>query len=239
MASEPRTTAPAHATGAVEFVRLADIADDDAFRLRDEGDVSDLATSIGRLGQLVPIELRLRPGAGDDGPRWQVVSGFRRLSALRMLHREEALARVHGDLPDEDAWALAASQALLTEPLGAVELETARERLRAAGAADWADDLVDDAQVRAPVAPELRERFHAFLRGEPDPEAAAAAPDGTVEMTPEEIVDDLLRRLYEINVDLAAAWEAWADLAPEGKRQIVEQARYIYDLFPFLESSSE
>src|SRR5262245_31909548 len=98
---EPRTTAPSHATGAVEFVSLAEIAPDTTFRLREEGDVAALAGSLGRLGQLVPVELRPLPGAPEGGPRWQVVAGFRRLAALRMLMRGRVLARLHGPMSEE------------------------------------------------------------------------------------------------------------------------------------------
>jgi hypothetical protein len=226
--------APAHATGAVEFVALEDIAEDDAFRLRPEGDVADLATSLGRLGQLAPIELRPWPGAADDGPRWQVVAGFRRLAAVRLLARERVLARLHGALSDEDAWALAVADALLREPLAPAELEALRARLAASGAAPWADELVDEALVRAPVAAEQRERFFEFLSGAAPP-AAAAAADETLEVTPEELARDLAARLSQLNQDLAVAVEAWKDLPAEGRRAIVEQARYIAELMPFME----
>lgn len=248
---EHRTSAPAHATGAVELVRLDEIAEDPQFQLREPGDVSDLATSLGRLGQLDPVELRLRAGAAEGEPRWQVVAGFRRIAALRLLQRDQVLARLHDHLADEDAWALALSQALLTEPLGAMELEALREKLRSAGAG-WADELIDEAQVRAPVAPELRESFHAFLRqpraveegareapSEPEPEAEAGTDPGTVEMTPEELAEDLSVRLYEVNQDLAAAYEAWSDLPAEGRRQILEQARYVAEILAHLEAEPE
>jgi hypothetical protein len=162
---ELRSDAPAHATGAVEFVDVEAIAADETFRLRPDGDVAALATSLGRLGQLAPVELRPWPGASSDGPRWQLVSGFRRLAATRLLARERVLARFHDALSDQDAWGLALGEALLHEPLTGPELDTLRERLAATGLAPWAEELLDEALVRAPVPAELRERFYEFLRG--------------------------------------------------------------------------
>lgn len=305
MELEPRTSTPAHATGAVEFVELSAIDDDATFRLREEGDVSALASSLGRLGQLVPVELRPLPGADGSPPRYQVVAGFRRVAALRLLRRGRALARVHAAFTDEDAWGLALSLALLTDPLDRTALDALRERLQASGAAPWADELVDEALVRAPVDPELRERFFDFLSTPPGPAAAAplgelgpgdggdeerdlaaldgagaaeaitpAAGDqdaqgepeapaeaeaeasgeaegpgeepsaeapggGVVEVTPEELAADVATRLYDVNQDLAVAYEAWADLPPEGRRAILEQARWIADLLARLEPGDE
>ncbi len=258
---------PTPATGAVEWVRLEEIWDDTTFRLRDSGDVSDLATSMGRLGQLAPVELRLRPGVDGEGPCWQVVAGFRRVEALRLLRRDRVMARLHERLEDEDAWALALSHALLSEPLTMTELEALRERLEVAGVAAWAGDLIDDAQVRAPVAPELRERFHAFLRqpqstevggglvprGSSDREREAVeeladAPEtdeiepgeeaDEIEVTPEELGGELLRRFVELNQDLALAFEAWDALPVAARRQILAQARYVAELFPFLQEKA-
>lgn len=291
MELEPRTSTPAHATGAVEFVELSAIDEDATFRLREEGDVSALASSLGRLGQLVPLELRPLPGADGGSPRYQVVAGFRRVAALRLLRRGRALARVHAALTDEDAWGLALSLALLTDPLDRTALAALRERLQATGAAPWADELVDEALVRAPVDPELRERFFDFLSTPPGPAVAApvgelgpgdqrdeerdlaaldgaraagtvapvagdqdaqgeaGAPDeepsaespggGVVEVTPEELAADVATRLYDVNQDLAVAYEAWADLPPEGRRAILDQARWIADLLERLEPGGE
>ena len=306
--SEQRGTPPAHATGAVRFVAVDDIAVDETFRLRPDGDVSQLATSFGRLGQLAPVELRPWPGAGSDGPQWQVISGFRRLAAVRMLARERVLARFHHELGDEDAWGLALSEALLHQPLTGDELEALRARLRASGVASWAEELVDEALVSAPVAAELRERFYDFLTAgatqqpsspQPSPLQGAGtevvepasstpapaepsqsrdsgehvqgstptaivdepgtvpdtatvtrdpdAPPGSlaegkreeqeyVEVTPEELVQDLAIRLSALNQDLATAVEAWKDLPAEGRRVIVDQARYVVALLPFMET---
>ncbi len=254
--SELRTAPPAHATGAVEFVLVDELAGDETFRLRPDGDVSALATSLGRLGQLAPVELRPLPGAGSDGPRFQLVSGFRRLAAVRLLARESVLARVHAELSDEDAWALALSDALLHEPFTEEELEALRGRLRASGTAPWAEELVDDAIVRAPQPPEVRERFYDFLQarggvapapapveddvetGErsatAEPSQAEPAREEIIEVTPEELARDLASRLSALNQDLALAWESWRELPEEDRREIVLGARYVARLFPFL-----
>ena len=211
MELEPRNTAPRHATGAVEYVPLDAIADDVTFRLREEGDVSELAASLGRLGQLIPVELRLLPGAAADGPRYQLVAGFRRVEALRCLLRERVLARVHTELGDEDAWAIALCQALLIEPLDRAALQELRERIAEVPAAAWACELIDEAH----------------------------AEGGTVEVTPEELADDLSARMYEVNADLALASEAWEHLPPAGRRAIVEQARYVAAMLPHLKLDDE
>lgn len=236
MEMEPRTTAPAHATGAVEFVPLAEISDDAVFRLRDEGDVSALAASLGRLGQLVPIEVRPLPGATPGaGPRFQVVGGFRRLAAARLLARERILARVHAELSDDDAWGLALGQALLGEPLLASELEALRARLAESGVARWAEELVPDAIARAPVEPRVRERFLEFLARAEAEARAAAEPEAPEEVTPDELALGLARRMFEVNQDLALAYDAWAELPLEGRRMIVAQARYVAELLSLLE----
>jgi len=244
---EPRTAAPAHATGAVVFLPLAALDEDATFRLREEGDVSLLATSIGRLGQLQPIEVRELPAAPG---RYQVVAGFRRLAALRLLVRERALVRIHERLDDEDAWAIALATPLLGEPLLASELGALRRRVEESPAARWAPELVDGAMERAPVDPLQRARFREFLdaaeaaaeraRAGAEPGAGEAEDEGAedepVEMTPDELADDLGRRLYELNQDLAVAADAWAELPARGRRDILQQLRWISGLLAFMES---
>ena len=230
MELEPRTTAPAHATGAVDFVLLADVDADATFRLREEGDVADLAASIGRLGQLAPIELRPLPGlAPEDPPRWQVVAGFRRLAALRLLARERVLARVHATLDEDDAWGIALSQALLAAPLGLAELESLRARIAGVRPAAWAEEHIEDAMVRAmaAAAPSATPR-------QPEEAAPEPPPEGPVEVTPEELAMDLATRLNELNQDLALAFESWGDLPAEGRLHIIEQAEYVAALLPHL-----
>lgn len=246
MGSEIRTAAPAHATGAVVFVPLDEIAADPTFRLRPEGDVAVLAASIGRLGQLEPVELRALPGI-VEGPRFQAVAGFRRLAALRLLLRDRALARVHEALSDEDAWAIALVTGLTGEPLAEAELLALRDRLAASGVAPWAMDLVEEARARVPLPPEQRERFYELLTGTgpvtPAPSPPAAAERGTPagfeveEVSADDFARELALRMAELNQDLATAYGAWKDLPEEGRRQVLVQARYVGQLLPFLEDA--
>ncbi len=244
MELEPRTTVPAHATGAVEFVLLSSVAPESVFRLRDEGDVSDLAASIGRLGQLVPVELRWLPDAADGQPRYEPICGFRRLAALRLLARDRVLARVHGTLDDEDAWAMALADSLLREPLLASDLSALRERLGEVWSAPWVEELLDAAIARAQDAGGA-ERFAEPLDGasEASGNGSAAeeqAQEQTVEVTPEELAEDLPRRMFEANQDLALAIEAWEELPVEGRRKILEQARWVAtEILPLLEGRDE
>ncbi len=191
----------------MEQVPLDEIAPDATFRLREPGDVSELAAAIGRLGQLTPVDLRPLPDAGGEGKRWQLVAGFRRLAALRLLQRDRVLARVHPALPDHDAWALALAGPLFTEPWGPADLDAVAARIR--DHLPWAEPALSAARGRAAR-----------------PRAASA---------PADLAHGLAVRAYELNGDLAAAYEGWGALPPEGRRLVLEQLRYLVRLFPLLD----
>jgi hypothetical protein len=210
-----KVRAPRHATGSLELVPLDDLSDDATFCLREAGDVARLAVSIGRLGQLCPVEVRPLPGVGGDGerPRWQVVSGFRRVEALRMLQRERVLARVHPELSDEDAWGLALAEPLFVAPWTPAELEALRARVRTA--LPWAEPDLQGTRAAGAELPE-----------------APAIP-----------IDEMARRLaihvWEVNQEMADAIEAWRELPVAGRRQIVEQLRYLAEIFPVIARETE
>src|SRR5579883_1714062 len=77
------------------LIALDRIDTDEVFQLRPVGDTSLLATDLARLGQLFPVDVRLKPP-----DRFQVICGFRRIAALKFLQREKVLARLHTDLSD-------------------------------------------------------------------------------------------------------------------------------------------
>jgi hypothetical protein len=209
----------------VVHVPLEEIAPDLTFRLRDPGDVSELATAIGRLGQLTPVELRPLPGAGE-GKCFQVVAGFRRMEALRMLQRDRVLARVHPSLPDADAWALALAGNLFAEPWSPADLDAASERIRAH--LPWA----------APALDALRRRPAAKGATTPSVRAPAAAPRTRPPGDPSSLAHSLAVRAYELNGDVAAAYEAWGAVPAEGRRLVLEQLRYLTKILPLLEKEN-
>ena len=190
----------------MEHVPLDEVAADTTFRLREPGDVSELAVAIGRLGQLTPVDLRPLPAAGE-GKRWQVVTGFRRMEALRLLQRERVLARVHPSLSDDDAWALALAGPLFTEPWSPADLDAVAARIRSR--LPWAEPALAAARGRAAR-----------------PRTAS---------TPADLAHGLAVRAYELNGELAAAYEGWGALPAEGRRLVLEQLRYLVRLFPLLE----
>lgn len=214
----------------MEHVPLDEIAADPTYRLREPGDVSELAAAIGRLGQLTPIDLRPLPAgaAVEEGKRWQVVAGFRRMAALRLLQRERVLARLHPSLSDDDAWALALAGPLFAEPWSPADLDAVAPLVRAR--LPWAAPALEAIRARAGKA-----------RAPASPSAAgpsAPAPRSRPAADPAGFARGLAVRAYELNGDVAAAYEAWGALPPEGRRLLLEQLRYLHQVFPLLEKEN-
>ncbi len=126
----------------------------------------------------------------------------------------------------------------------ALSEESVRERLAEVPTASWVAELLDAAAARAALDPGKREGF-AELEGSPEwsgngRDAAEPAQDETVEVTVEELAEDLPRRMFEANQDLALAIESWEELPVEGRRRILEQARWVAtEILPLLEGRDE
>jgi hypothetical protein len=187
---------------------------DDLFRLRaaapDEDDVSALATDIARLGQLFPIDVRLK--APD---RFQVITGFRRVAALKMLQREKVLARLHTDLADDDALLMALASAIHGKALAREELEAARERLSTEGR----------------LSPAARDMLQRAL-SEEDGLAPAEVEE---EVDADELASDVTLRLSQCNQDLSLLADVFGELDPARREELLTQLRYSADLVAFLE----
>jgi ParB-like chromosome segregation protein Spo0J len=197
--------------GNLDVLPLSQIDDDRAFRLRPEGDVGGLAQSLARVGQLLPVEVRLR-GPG----RWQLISGFRRVAALQLLKRDVVLARLHDSLSDEEALAISLADTVSPRPLAREELLALRERLEGEGHYDpAAQEVLERALGEAPLPPEPEEQdLDIFSR-------------------------ETATQLASLSADVASLYESWADVEPAVREQIAAQVRYFHDLLPFLEETDD
>jgi ParB-like chromosome segregation protein Spo0J len=199
--------------GELALLRLEQVDADTSMKLRDEGDIDSLATSIAKLGQLFPVELRQLPLE-----RFQVITGFRRIAALRLLHRERVLARVHADLSDEDALRLALADLLEGRGADREELTALRGRLEEQGRLTGS---VQEALQRA-IAP----------AGDVLGPETLEPPEEEVDL--EELTEDVLARLAAVNQDLALIAELWHALDPGLRDALLEQLGYPQQLVTYL-----
>jgi ParB-like chromosome segregation protein Spo0J len=197
--------APAH-------IPLERIDEDTTFQIRPQGDLSALATDLARLGQLFPVDVRFKPP-----DRFQIISGFRRVAALRFLKRDRVLARLHTDLSDEDALLMALASAIHASPVDPEELEELKARLESEGRlTPIARDMLDKALVS------------------PD-ESLASETVEEEEVDADELAAEATQRLVDINQDLALLADVFADLDETRKQELITQLRYSADLVAWLE----
>ena len=192
---------------------LEQIDEDDAFQLRPAGDVGRLAMDLARLGQAFPVDVR--PVEGTD--RFQLVSGFRRVAALRFLRRTSVQARVHANLPDEDALLVALAGILhaaapTSEELGEIEARLEQEgRLSAA-----ARDMLGRARAT-------------------DDGLAPESVGGEEEIDADELAASLTGRLGELNQDLALLAPVFDALEPGQRAELLQQLRYAAELVAYFD----
>ncbi|WP_233582956.1 ParB N-terminal domain-containing protein [Corallococcus sp. CA053C] len=189
---------------------LERLEEDTTFRLRDEGDVSELATDLARLGQLFPVDVRPR---GDE--RYQLICGFRRVAALRFLKRDHVQVRVHEELSDEDALLLSLADAIHASPVEHDVLEAKRDSLEAEG------------RLTAPV----RDMLEKALATE-----ETLAPEGVEEeIDADELASDVAQRMGALNQDLSLLADVFAALDESRRAELLMQLRYSAQLVAYLE----
>lgn len=196
------------------LIPLERVLEDTTFLVRDAAeleDVSALAMDIARLGQLFPIDVRLQPP-----DKFQVITGFRRVAALRFLQRERVLARLHTDLSDGDATLMSLASGIHSKSVGAEALANVRAALEQAGRlSPAARDMLDKALSSGDdLAPEQVEE----------------------EVDADELAADVTVRLGQANQDLSLLADVFADLDEERRAELLKQLRYSVDLVAFLES---
>ncbi|MFO0596904.1 MAG: ParB/RepB/Spo0J family partition protein [Myxococcaceae bacterium] len=196
------------------LIPLERVLDDRAFLVRDAAELDDvaaLATDVARLGQLFPIDVRLQPP-----DRFQVITGFRRVAALRFLQREKVLARLHTDLSDADATLMSLASAIHSRAVSGEALSALRARLEEGGRlSPAARDMIEKALADGDqLAPEEVEE----------------------EVDADELAADVTVRLGQCNQDLSLLADVFADLDDERREELLKQLRYSVDLVAFLES---
>ena len=209
----PGEPQPAAQPPPVAWVPLEALDEDEAFALRPVGEVDRLATDIARVGQLAPVDLR----PSSEG-RYQVVAGFRRVHALRLLQRDKVLARVHPGLSDEDALLLALAPAIHQHAVTLEQLSAARDRLAAEGRLTG---LLRDMLEKA-LAPD-------------DGLESEYVPGVEEEVDADELALATAARLAELNQDLALLADVYAGLDDARKLELLRQLRYAAELVAYLE----
>lgn len=165
----PQMAAPLQPQRELVYIPLSEVGSDETFRIRSSGEVSSLAQSIAQVGQLFPIDIRQSEGVP------QAITGFRRLKALRLLHRNRVLVRDHGEISDEQAALIAAADAIDNRALEAEELQEMLERYEAMG---WSSPALQELIARAiEKANERLEDLAARLSGEAPPDRSVEDED--------------------------------------------------------------
>lgn len=203
------------------LIALDRVDDDGDFRLRPVGDVAALATDLARLGQLFPIDVRLkRPD------RFQVVCGFRRVAALKFLQRDQVMARLHTDLSDDDALALALADHLHSVAFSKEDTER----------------LFDQLQREGRLSEQTRGMIEQALATDDGLAAETVEGEGRdgqaedEEVDADELASDVTVRLGELNQDLSLLGDVFGDLDGERRDELLKQLAYARDLLAFLES---
>lgn len=192
------------------MIPLERVDADEAFLFRGEvGDVSALATDVARLGQLFPIDVRLKPP-----DRFQVITGFRRVAALRLLHRDKVLARLHTDLSDSDALLMGLAAAIHGRAVDRDALEAVQERLSNEGR----------------LAPAARDMLAKALEDE-----GLAPEEVEEEVDADELAADVTLRLGQCNQDLSLLADVFDELDDERRGELLTQLKYSVELVAYLE----
>jgi hypothetical protein len=201
------------------LVSLEQLDEDAIFQLRPAGDVGRLAMDLARLGQAFPVDVRRREGTD----RFQLVSGFRRVAALRFLRRTSVLARVHARLPDEDALLVALAGVLHAASPTPEELADLEARLEQEGRLTAA---ARDMLGRA------RETDDALA---PESVVGAEEEAGEEEVDADELAGQLTARIAELNQDLSLLAPVFDALEPGRRAELLQQLRYAAELVAYFD----
>ncbi len=209
----------------LEEVPLADIdLADDFWRLRPSDDIDLLIESIDITGQQAPILLR----RVEEGARWQIVTGFRRVEALVALQREEVMARLFDQLDDAQALAQVIVDNFFASDLNADDLDAFLDRLD--------EGLLNQAPVSRLIgwARERLSQRAARQTATSPPPPAPSAPDDAGGEDMAACIDRTFLHLTEAAQGLERIFLNWSDISTADRRMLAAECKYVHDLYPFL-----
>ncbi len=151
-----------------------------------------------------------------EADRLQIVSGFRRVEALRFLQREKVVARLHTGLTDDDATLMSLAAAIHSRSVEPEALSAVRQSLHSAGRLTAAArDMLDKALAT---------------------ESSLAPENVDEEVDADELAGDVTMRLGQCNQDLSLLADVFEELDGERRNALLEQLRYSVELVTFLET---
>lgn len=147
-----------------------------------------------------------------------MITGFRRVAALRFLKRDKVSVRLHLDLSDDDALLLALASAIHGQAVPSEILQ------------HWQERLTSEGRLTPPVRDMLEKALTTDDTLSPE--------ENEEEVDADELAADVTSRLGQCNQDLSLLADVFTELEPEKRRELLTQLRYSIDLVKFLESKS-
>lgn len=214
----------------VEPIPLREIdLDDELLRTRPAKDLSLLQESISLQGQLSPVVLRNNEATGG----WQIVSGFRRIEAIKGLGQSIVQARLYDAMDDVQALRLAILENFFSGDLSGEDLDAYAAHLGEKGmlsapaseVIDWAREKVARVAKVSQGSGLSEEGGDAisFTHLEGDPNLPLP---GQIRLT--------FTHLSEAAQGLERIFLNWSDVTASDRRVLAAECKYIHDIYPFL-----
>lgn len=160
-------------------IRISDITADTTYRYRETLDSASLIPSLKQDGQLVPILVR------PAGSKYQLISGFSRVAALKEMGERMVLARVLENVSDDEARRISLAENLERNPLTAWEQIITAYKFRKQG--------LSNAQVASHFRVSIRtiQRYLRVAEAPEDFQKALQRDDITIQQAYEAIKKDV------------------------------------------------
>ncbi|UCD84858.1 MAG: ParB N-terminal domain-containing protein [Deltaproteobacteria bacterium] len=215
--------------------------EDDTFQIREPVRLEGLTGSIEAAGQQNPVILRRK---SDE--KWQILTGFRRIRALRDLKKEVIKACLFDELSDEEAVKLGILDNLYREELSKEEIERYQEKLREKGILNPnIESFLQEKMAIVSYTPTSKkeveeeekkavEEEKVEVEAEVEEEEREEEEEGVIYL--EDLISGTREKLTEVAEGLDQLYQYWEEVSSEEREDIIAQCQYIHDLLPFLKN---